>query len=166
MLIETVCYWAKEGDPKRPAKNRTTPADRCAAVPFGNRLTSAAGTQRCQLLTRCGGSGRPLARSKRNRRPLSAPNTPELLQESVEGHDIDVMPWEVQIRQDGGCQAVSGFHVALTSSKSAEAIMAVAEAERWRAVPCDRAGSSTWSRSAIENRPHPAAGLRTLSCLL
>ena len=60
----------------------------------------------------------------------------------------EVMPWEVQIRQDGAAQSASGFHVALSSPKSAEAILATAAAAGWRAVPCDRGGVEVW----IENR--------------
>jgi hypothetical protein len=64
----------------------------------------------------------------------------------------EVMPWEVQIRQDGALQQASGFHVALTSPRSAEAIMAVATAEGWRAAICDRGGVFDLIEVWIENR--------------
>lgn len=52
----------------------------------------------------------------------------------------EVMPWEVQIRQDGQSQAASGFHVALSTGKSVEEILDLVRPHGWRAVPCDRGG--------------------------
>jgi hypothetical protein len=64
----------------------------------------------------------------------------------------EVMPWEVQIRQDGAPQEASGFHVAITSPLSVEEIVAVGRAEGWRAVPCDRGGVFDLVELWIENR--------------
>lgn len=64
----------------------------------------------------------------------------------------EVMPWEVQIRQDGSAQDTSGFHVALTSPLSSEEIITIARAEGWRAVPCDRGGVFDLVEVWVENR--------------
>lgn len=64
----------------------------------------------------------------------------------------EVMPWEVQIRQDGQAQAASGFHVAITSALTSEEIIAVGERQGWRAVPCDRGGVFDLVELWIENR--------------
>ncbi|RYH00149.1 MAG: hypothetical protein EON58_01330 [Alphaproteobacteria bacterium] len=63
-----------------------------------------------------------------------------------------VKPWEVQIRQDGFAQQTSGFHVALTTARSAEEITALATPLGWRAVPCDRGGVFDLVELWIENR--------------
>ena len=64
----------------------------------------------------------------------------------------EVMPWEVQIRQDGAPQAASGFHVALTSPLAASEVLAIGEAEGWRAVACDRGGVFDLVELWIDNR--------------
>lgn len=63
-----------------------------------------------------------------------------------------VMPWETQIRQDGDAQAPSGFHVAVTSRLAAEEIIALGEAQGWRAVHCDRGGVFDLVELWIDNR--------------
>lgn len=52
----------------------------------------------------------------------------------------EVMPWEVQIRQDGEAQRASGFHIAITSRLSAAEIIELGRSHGWRAVHCDRGG--------------------------
>ncbi|MBE1526840.1 hypothetical protein GGC65_001296 [Sphingopyxis sp. OAS728] len=64
----------------------------------------------------------------------------------------EVMPWEVQIRQDGAAQAASGFHVALTSNMSGEAIIELGRKHGWRAVACDRGGVFDLVELWIDNR--------------
>lgn len=63
-----------------------------------------------------------------------------------------VMPWETQIRQDGDDQSPSGFHVAMTSRLSAEEIVALGEAQGWRAVHCDRGGVFDLVELWVDNR--------------
>ena len=63
-----------------------------------------------------------------------------------------VKPWEVQIRQDGYAQATSGFHVAITTSKTAEEIVELVRPLGWRAVPCDRGGVFNLVELWVENR--------------
>ncbi|KRA59450.1 hypothetical protein ASD79_12310 [Caulobacter sp. Root655] len=63
-----------------------------------------------------------------------------------------VMPWETQIRQDGDPQDASGYHVAITSSLSADQIIALGQAKGWRAVHCDRGGVFDLVELWIENR--------------
>ena len=63
-----------------------------------------------------------------------------------------VMPWETQIRPDGDPKAPSGFHVAITSALSAEEIIALAHAENWRAVHCDRGGVFDLVEVWVDNR--------------
>lgn len=64
----------------------------------------------------------------------------------------EVMPWEVQIRQDGHAQPASGFHVALSSARSAEEIIDLVRPHGWRAVPCDRGGVFDLVEVWIEGR--------------
>lgn len=64
----------------------------------------------------------------------------------------EVMPWEVQIRQDGAAQQTSGFHVALTSPKSVEEIVAIGQAQGWRTVVCERGGVFDLVEIWIDNR--------------
>jgi hypothetical protein len=64
----------------------------------------------------------------------------------------EVMPWEVQIRQDGAAQTASGFHVALTSPLSREEIIAIGHEQGWRAVYCDRGGVFDLIELWVENR--------------
>jgi hypothetical protein len=64
----------------------------------------------------------------------------------------EVMPWEVQIRQDGAAQTASGFHVALTSPLDQDEVLALARGEGWRAVPCDRGGVFDLVEVWVENR--------------
>ena len=63
-----------------------------------------------------------------------------------------VMPWETQIRPDGDPDAGSGFHVAITSALSAEEIIALAHAENWRAVHCERGGVFDLVEVWVDNR--------------
>jgi hypothetical protein len=63
-----------------------------------------------------------------------------------------VMPWETQIRPDGDAGSSSGFHVAITSALSAEEIIALAQAENWRAVHCDRGGVFDLVEVWVDNR--------------
>jgi hypothetical protein len=63
-----------------------------------------------------------------------------------------VMPWETQIRQDGDDRGPSGFHVAMTSRLSAEEIIALGEAQGWRAVHCDRGGVFDLVELWVDNR--------------
>jgi hypothetical protein len=64
----------------------------------------------------------------------------------------EVMPWEVQIRQDGAAQQASGFHVAITSSLAADAIIDLGRNYGWRAVYCDRGGVFDLVELWIDNR--------------
>jgi hypothetical protein len=64
----------------------------------------------------------------------------------------EVMPWEVQIRQDGAAQQASGFHVAITSPLSAERIIALGRSQGWRSVYCDRGGVFDLVELWIDNR--------------
>lgn len=64
----------------------------------------------------------------------------------------EVMPWETQIRQDGGSQAASGFHVAITSPLSVDEIIAIGREKGWRAVHCDRGGVFDLVELWIDNR--------------
>jgi hypothetical protein len=64
----------------------------------------------------------------------------------------EVMPWEVQIRQDGAVQQASGFHVAITSPLSAERIIALGRNHGWRSVYCDRGGVFDLVELWIDNR--------------
>jgi hypothetical protein len=64
----------------------------------------------------------------------------------------DVMPWEVQIRQDGAAQQASGFHVAITSRLSADEIVDLGRSRGWRAVRCDRGGVFDLVELWIDNR--------------
>jgi len=64
----------------------------------------------------------------------------------------EVMPWEVQIRQDGAPQEASGFHVAITSPLSADAIIEIGRAQGWRTVACDRGGVFDLVEIWVENR--------------
>lgn len=64
----------------------------------------------------------------------------------------EVMPWEVQIRQDGAAQSASGFHVAITSRLSADEIIDLGRANDWRAVYCDRGGVFDLVELWIDNR--------------
>lgn len=63
-----------------------------------------------------------------------------------------VMPWEVQIRQDGDPEAPNGVHVALTSKLSAEEIIAIGREQGWRAVHCERGGVFDLVELWIDNR--------------
>lgn len=63
-----------------------------------------------------------------------------------------VMPWETQIRQDGAEDSASGFHVAITTKLSAEEVVALGEAQGWRAVHCDRGGVFDLVELWIDNR--------------
>ena len=63
-----------------------------------------------------------------------------------------VMPWEVQIRQQGAAQPASGLHVALSSPLSCEEILAVGREVGWRAVACDRGGVFDLVELWVENR--------------
>jgi len=63
-----------------------------------------------------------------------------------------VMPWETQIRPDGDPESSSGFHVAITSTLSAEEIILLARAENWRAVHCDRGGVFDLVEVWVDNR--------------
>lgn len=63
-----------------------------------------------------------------------------------------VMPWETQIRQDGDEGSASGFHVAITTRLSAEEVIALGEAQGWRAVHCDRGGVFDLVELWIDNR--------------
>lgn len=64
----------------------------------------------------------------------------------------EVMPWEVQIRQNGAAQQASGFHVAITSSLSADTIIELGRLHGWRAVYCDRGGVFDLVELWIDNR--------------
>lgn len=64
----------------------------------------------------------------------------------------EVMPWEVQIRQDGAAQPASGFHVAITSRLSADEIIDLGRSHGWRAVYCDRGGVFDLVELWIDNR--------------
>ena len=63
----------------------------------------------------------------------------------------EVMPWEVQIRQQGSLQEHSGFHVALSSPLSTEEILAIGRAEGWRSVHCERGGVFDLVEVWVEN---------------
>lgn len=63
-----------------------------------------------------------------------------------------VMPWETQIRPDGDPEAGSGFHVAITSPLSADEIIALVQAENWRAVHCERGGVFDLVEVWVDNR--------------
>lgn len=71
---------------------------------------------------------------------------------SMAAQGPQVMPWEVQIRQDGSAQSASGVHVALSSALSAEEIMDLVRPYGWRAVTCDRGGVFDLVEVWIENR--------------
>lgn len=79
-------------------------------------------------------------KGKGDRDPARSANGPE------------VMPWEVQIRPDGAPQDASGFHVAITSDLSAEAIIELGREHGWRAVSCDRGGVFDLVELWIDNR--------------
>ena len=64
----------------------------------------------------------------------------------------EVMPWEVQIRQDGAAQQASGFHVAITSTLSRQQIIELGRSQGWRAVYCDRGGVFDLVELWIDNR--------------
>lgn len=64
----------------------------------------------------------------------------------------EVMPWEVQIRQDGAMQDASGFHVALSSRLPVEEIFALGRAKGWRTVGCDRGGVFDLIELWVDNR--------------
>lgn len=64
----------------------------------------------------------------------------------------EVMPWEVQIRQDGAPQEASGFHVALSTHLSAEAVFELGRARGWRTVGCDRGGVFDLIELWVDNR--------------
>ena len=64
----------------------------------------------------------------------------------------EVMPWEVQIRQDGAAQPASGVHVALASPLSRDEIVAIGRAAGWRATPCERGGVFDLVELWVENR--------------
>jgi hypothetical protein len=63
-----------------------------------------------------------------------------------------VMPWETQVRQDGAPQEASGFHVAITTKLSVEALLKIGVEKRWRAVHCDRGGVFDLVELWIDNR--------------
>jgi hypothetical protein len=63
-----------------------------------------------------------------------------------------VMPWEVQIRQDGAPQAAAPFHAAITTRLSVEQIVAIGREKGWRAVHCDRGGVFDLVELWIDNR--------------
>jgi len=64
----------------------------------------------------------------------------------------EVMPWEVQIRQDGRPQDATGFHVAITSRLSAQEVIAIGRNEGWRTVSCDRGGVFDLVELWVDNR--------------
>lgn len=64
----------------------------------------------------------------------------------------EVMPWEVQIRQDGDTQAAHAFHAAITSGLSVEQILELGRERNWRAVHCDRGGVFDLVELWIDNR--------------
>ncbi len=59
----------------------------------------------------------------------------------------EVMPWEVQIRQDGAAEPASGVHVASSSMLSRNEILAVGQEQGWRTVRCERGGGPRAGRA-------------------
>lgn len=64
----------------------------------------------------------------------------------------EVMPWEVQIRQDGAAQQASGCHIAITSTLSVDEIIDLGRSLGWRAVYCDRGGVFDLVELWVDNR--------------
>ncbi len=61
-------------------------------------------------------------------------------------------PWESQIRQDGPVPGAVGFHVALTTALSVEAIMEIGREQGWRAVHAERGGLFDLVELWVDNR--------------
>lgn len=64
----------------------------------------------------------------------------------------EVMPWEVQIRQDGAPSDATPFHAAITTGLSADEVIALGREHGWRAVHCDRGGVFDLVELWIDNR--------------